>query len=241
MRHTTHAVVPFDNVPFDAVPLDMRVHRDGDISKANLSIATAVASCVTTCDSVKPVIEYHANYTRFVRATLDAIAAAQHFDGDDHALASSLWCAREDGLWLEFGVYTGRAMRFIVGHRVQRSRSRHVTHGFDSFRGLPEKSRSSTNKRHEAAFMSKGSFDLGGTPPPKTAHMRWVPGWFNESLPPFLRAHARAPLSFVHLDADLYSSTSTVLGLLNQHHKLTAARAHNHCTEAHALMPQSWQ
>ena len=40
-------------------------------------------------------------------------------------------------------------------------------------------------------------------------------GWFNNTLPSFLSAEASgAPAAFVHLDADLYSSTKEVLDML---------------------------
>lgn len=40
--------------------------------------------------------------------------------------------------------------------------------------------------------------------------MTLVPGWFNESVPPYFAQH-NEPVAFVHVDCDLYSSTKTVL------------------------------
>ena len=41
-------------------------------------------------------------------------------------------------------------------------------------------------------------------------------GWFDQTLPEFLRAHPEM-FSFVHLDADTYSSTEMVLRLIGDH------------------------
>ena len=41
-----------------------------------------------------------------------------------------------------------------------------------------------------------------------------IPGWFDESLPSFLKRMDVDVIAFIHFDADLYSSTKTVLNLL---------------------------
>ncbi len=45
------------------------------------------------------------------------------------------------------------------------------------------------------------------------SNVRLVKGWFHETLPGFLEAHP-GPVSFVHLDCDLYRSAKTVLDLI---------------------------
>jgi hypothetical protein len=101
--------------------------------------------------------------------------------------------APQDGLVLEFGVASGATLREI-------SAKRHPVHGFDSFEGLPEAWRGG---------FAKGSFaqdlpDVGGA----ELHR----GWFEDSLPGFLDAHPGS-IAFVHMDADLYSSTKTIFDL----------------------------
>lgn len=111
-----------------------------------------------------------------------------------HALAA---CTIE-GLTLEFGVYHGRSLRQIaaqVGTPV---------HGFDSFQGLPE---DWTPKD------PRGSYSTGGRLPQMPPHVTLHPGWFADTLPAFLAAHA-GPVRFAHVDCDLYSSTRTVLTAL---------------------------
>jgi Macrocin-O-methyltransferase (TylF) len=101
------------------------------------------------------------------------------------------------GLYCEFGVYRGETINFIA------SLAQAEIHGFDSFEGLPEDWRTG----HE-----KGTFALSELPEVR-ANVRLHRGWFENSIPDFKRAHA-GPIAFLHLDADLYSSTRTVLELL---------------------------
>ena len=45
------------------------------------------------------------------------------------------------------------------------------------------------------------------------SNVRLYKGWFEDTLPPFREQHP-GPVAFLHLDADLYSSTRTILDLL---------------------------
>jgi hypothetical protein len=74
--------------------------------------------------------------------------------------------------------------------------------GFDSFEGLPENWRSGFGKGHFAH-----------SKPDVPANVHLIKGWFSESLPPFLAVHGGS-VALLHVDCDLYSSTSTILGLL---------------------------
>ena len=107
-----------------------------------------------------------------------------------HAMAQ----APAEGLVLEFGVWTGSTLRALVegfpGHEV---------FGFDSFEGLPEDWRTG---------FPAGMFGVDGLPRVPGAEL--VVGWFDQTLPGFLADHP-GPLAFVHVDCDLYSSTTTVL------------------------------
>jgi macrocin-O-methyltransferase TylF-like protien len=106
------------------------------------------------------------------------------------------------GDYAEFGVYKGQCARFfssfVVGARL--------FHLFDSFEGLPE---------DWTGQWKKGHFDLKGQLPdvdPKVT--RVYKGWFKDTVPPFA-AKLKEPLSFLHMDCDLYSSTVDVLFPLN--------------------------
>ena len=106
---------------------------------------------------------------------------------------------KNEGLWLEFGVYQGRDIRKIGSFAPGE------VYGFDSFQGLPE------DWTH---FQKKGRFDVGGKPPvdvPDNVH--FVKGWFEETLPRFKQEHL-GPIAFLHIDSDLYSSAKFVLSSL---------------------------
>jgi predicted O-methyltransferase YrrM len=100
------------------------------------------------------------------------------------------------GLALEFGVATGATLA-IIADAVAADRA---VVGFDSFTGLPETWR--TN-------FPAGEF---AQDPPDIPGATVVIGLFDDTLPAFL-ADNDEPIAFLHLDADLYSSTKTVLDL----------------------------
>jgi hypothetical protein len=103
--------------------------------------------------------------------------------------------------YLEFGVWEGYTLRFW-SKRLTHPGS--VLHGFDSFEGLPEPW---TAEAPEQTFTTQGV-------PPKVDDPRvsFYKGWFEETLLDY-----KVPphdVLFVALDADLYSSTRTVLNAL---------------------------
>lgn len=107
--------------------------------------------------------------------------------------------APSSGLLLEFGVYQGASIGFLA-RLVPRQ-----WYGFDSFEGLPT---------GWAPGFGRGSLALGGIVPTVPDNVRLVPGWFAETLPGFLRSVGEAPVSFLHVDSDLYQSADTVLSHL---------------------------
>jgi hypothetical protein len=58
----------------------------------------------------------------------------------------------------------------------------------------------------------KGTFKIDGLPRVRS-NVRLYKGWFSDSLPRFRTEHAE-PMAFMHMDADLYSSTRDVLTIL---------------------------
>ncbi|MEE9384237.1 MAG: class I SAM-dependent methyltransferase [Nannocystaceae bacterium] len=113
------------------------------------------------------------------------------------ALRLGLAAARSDGLVLEFGVRFGTSIRMIAELAGQ------DTHGFDSFEGLPE----------AWGEADQGEYSTGGRVPEVPDNVTLHPGWFDATLPVFLRDHP-GPVWFVNVDCDIYSSTKTVLELL---------------------------
>lgn len=103
------------------------------------------------------------------------------------------------GLYCEFGVYRAETLNFIA------SLVKVEVHGFDSFEGLPE----DWKQGHE-----KGTFAVASLPEVQP-NVRLHKGWFADTITPF-REHHPEQVAFLHLDADLYSSTRTVLELLRE-------------------------
>lgn len=57
---------------------------------------------------------------------------------------------------------------------------------------------------------------MNGNLPQVNKNVRLVKGWFNETLPAFIKEHSE-PCAFIHVDCDLYSSTKTIFdNLKNQ-------------------------
>jgi hypothetical protein len=115
----------------------------------------------------------------------------------DHALSQA---SDVDGMALEFGVYRGETLR-----KIAQARGEKQVYGFDSFQGLPE----FWLPDHQAGRF--GPDDPAGVQgPPEEPGAELVVGWFDETLPGFLEAHP-GPVAFLHVDCDLYSSTTVVL------------------------------
>ncbi len=109
--------------------------------------------------------------------------------------------------YLEFGVYQGASLRAWTELNTH-PQSRFF--GFDSFEGLPED--------WPQGNATKGAFCCDGrTPNIDDSRVQWVKGWFNETLPDFLATYTPQRQLVLHLDADLYSSTLTVLMQLSPH------------------------
>jgi hypothetical protein len=97
------------------------------------------------------------------------------------------------GLYLEFGVFSGRTINQIAGQVSG------PVYGFDSFEGLPEWWKDG---------MGAGHFKVNALPTVR-GNVTLVKGWFDKTLPDFLATHA-GDVVFLHIDCDLYSSTQTV-------------------------------
>lgn len=127
---------------------------------------------------------------RFAR---ELMPTASVFDDPIATLEHALSLAPAGGMALEFGVYEGRTLRVIAAARCNKQ-----VFGFDSFQGLPEDWRSG---------LPAGTFATDNFPEIPGAEL--VVGLFGDTLPDFLADHPD-PVSFLHVDADLYSSAVTV-------------------------------
>jgi len=107
------------------------------------------------------------------------------------------------GLLLEFGVASGRSIRDIALVLFPLT-----VYGFDWFKGLPEELADSRGN----VASPKGAY-AHGRPTNLPSNVVIVEGLFQDTLKPF-RAEHPEPVAYVHMDADLYSSTRYVLGEL---------------------------
>lgn len=107
-------------------------------------------------------------------------------------------------VYLEFGVAQGLSMSRMTS-LFSSTDSRF--YGFDSFVGLPE----------DWLMHSRGAFSNNGVPPAlHDKRVTFVKGWFQNSLPAFLKSTTldRDATYLVHFDADLYSSDLFLLTTL---------------------------
>ena len=108
---------------------------------------------------------------------------------------------KPDTLWLEFGVASGNTINYISRFTADK------VYGFDSFEGLPEDWRYG---------FKKGAFNQYGNLPDVNLNVELIKGWFNETLLSFI-TEKNQKVSFLHLDADLYSSTKYILEVLKDY------------------------
>lgn len=107
--------------------------------------------------------------------------------------------------YLEFGVFQGESLKYFK-NKINDKTSRFF--GFDTFEGLPEK---------------WGSVDAGGysnhgkIPQINDSRVSFIVGLFQETLTQFIKDHSnlKTKRKVIHLDADLYSSTSYVLKVID--------------------------
>jgi hypothetical protein len=119
---------------------------------------------------------------------------AQRFPNSLELIDFACAHARVDGLALEFGVFSGTTINRIAQSTMAK------VYGFDSFEGLPEGWRPG----YEKGIFARP--DL----PQVAKNVELVVGWFDRTLPGFLDQHP-GPVSLLHVDCDIYSSTQTVL------------------------------
>ena len=129
---------------------------------------------------------------------------AQPFAQKREVLMSGLKHSCLPGLFLEFGVWSGKTIN-LVADSVDT-----MVHGFDSFEGLPE---------DWFGTYLKGRFHTHGTLPEVRPNVKLHVGWFQDTLPAFIAEH-REQIAFLHVDCDLYSSTKTIFDFLGDRLRL---------------------
>jgi hypothetical protein len=152
---------------------------------------------------------------RFRREIANAVRAAEfearEFDGvpvffDQPSLLQAAVRAVDPrlGCWVELGYGSGESAVQICAAAGQGGLAM-TLHSFDSFRGLPD-DWGGEAKKGDYAFPEPDT-----VPPDVRVH----PGWFRDSVRGSLPELAPR-IGFVHVDCDLYSSTSEAFALLGE-------------------------
>ncbi len=104
-----------------------------------------------------------------------------------------------NGLFLEFGVYSGTSTNHFA--RLAKPHGRMI-YGFDSFQGLEE----DWIRNHPA-----GRFNRNGLPPEVEQNVELVIGSVQDTLEQFLDQNGKKSIAFIHMDLDTYSPSRFVL------------------------------
>lgn len=117
--------------------------------------------------------------------------------------------APSEGSFLEFGVFKGESLSFFAEQRPEAT-----FYGFDSFDGLPEDWSGGSSPKGFFAVNEEDKLLFTDVP-----NIKIIKGWFEESLQDFIASHFKKDIycSFIHMDSNLYSSTSFVLEQLKPH------------------------
>ena len=101
---------------------------------------------------------------------------------------------------LEFGVYAGHTISQLRNDLIKR----YQLFGFDSWEGLPE----------DWTYTGSKKGDLKCSQP-YIEGVKLYKGWFTDTIPEYKKI--AEPFALLHCDADLYSSTITILYELNEY------------------------
>lgn len=110
---------------------------------------------------------------------------------------------------LEFGVYTASTINLISSVLNQDK-----VYGFDSFEGLPEEWKISTDSNLNK--YKKGYFALKELPKVND-NVVLVKGFYDQSVEPWIEETNLSQVKFLHVDSDLYSSAIFILTTLNKY------------------------
>jgi hypothetical protein len=123
------------------------------------------------------------------------------FNSDIELIEYAVELAQNEENFLEFGVFQGRTLK-VIANKIGPNKN---AFGFDSFEGLPETWR---------VGFEKSAFAVN-TLPDVPSNVTLYKGWFNESLPLFVKNN-KANIGFIHIDCDLYSSTICIFEILRE-------------------------
>lgn len=143
------------------------------------------------------------NLVKSTRYVLRNLRNVPRFGHKNELFKHSISEVEVGGSFLEFGVYKGTSVNYIASLVPNKT-----VYGFDSFEGIPE----------HWGIMPKGYFKLDSLPEVRS-NVKLIAGLFQETLESFLTEHPER-IAFIHMDADLYSSTKYVLLTLARNNRL---------------------
>jgi hypothetical protein len=108
---------------------------------------------------------------------------------------------QQGGIIAEFGVWQGESINFFA-----RTCPRARVFGFDSFEGLEED--------WYGYVLQKGHFSTKGQLPKVESNVTLIKGWFEDTLPNFVKSLALEQILILHMDADTYKPSKYVLNSL---------------------------
>jgi hypothetical protein len=106
------------------------------------------------------------------------------------------------GMITEFGVWKGESINFMSSLAPDC-----IFYGFDSFHGLKED--------WHGGYYPKNFFSLNGSLPAVNSNVKLIAGWFQDTLPLFLKEH-KDSVRLINIDCDTYESTKYVLETLHE-------------------------
>ena len=110
------------------------------------------------------------------------------------------------GSYLELGVTTGKTANFIAALNPKKT-----LYGFDSFLADAENYEKNSHRYPKTTFGLKDRSQL----PPLLSNVKLIQGPFSEALPYYIGKYSQSqPIAFLHVDCDLYASTSEALQIL---------------------------
>lgn len=123
------------------------------------------------------------------------IPGLRHRKRNKSVLEIALKKAQKTGSILEFGVFKGKTINYLA-----KLVPNEPIYGFDSFEGFPNDGRTDWQQ----------DFTVDGLPA-VASNVTLIKGFFDASLPKFLRENPDLPpVRLLHIDCDLYSSTKVV-------------------------------
>jgi hypothetical protein len=146
--------------------------------------------------AIQDSAEYAANYFS------EALIFKKREDLWDYCLKRVPNFQQEGMIIAEFGVWKGESINYFA-----KKCPKAQVFGFDSFEGLEED--------WYGFVPPKGTFNMGGKLPKCEKNVELYKGWFEETLPSFMKKLNQSKIHIVHMDADTYKPTFFVLNSLS--------------------------